>query len=141
MPRIVSAHRGRVLDMIGRVSAMAIDCPDPSALADFYAELLGLPVTRRDAHWVVVGHEPPRLAFQYAPDHQPPEWPDPARPQQMHLDIRVEDIDAAEERVLELGARRLAVVEDDPDDLFRVYADPAGHPFCLEYPATPEPPG
>ncbi|WP_150243874.1 VOC family protein [Nocardiopsis quinghaiensis] len=128
--------------MIGRLHTMVIDCPDPRALADFYSELLGLPVAQEEGEWPVVGQEWPRLAFQYAPDHQPPEWPAPERPQQMHLDVWVEDIDTAEEMVLELGARQLAVAEDDPGNLFRVYADPAGHPFCLEYPArTPEPPG
>jgi hypothetical protein len=54
-------------------------------------------------------------------------WPDPQSPQQMHIDVRVEDIDAAEARPLELGARRL----EGGGDQFRVYADPAGHPFCL----------
>ncbi|WP_307812010.1 VOC family protein [Streptomyces sp. HB-N217] len=121
--------------MIGRLHTIALDCPDPGALADFYAELLGLPVTKREEHWVVVGEDWPRLAFQHAPDHKAPAWPDPERPQQAHLDVWVEDIEAAEERVLALGARRLAVAEDDPRDLFRVYADPAGHPFCLEYAA------
>lgn len=62
------------------------------------------------------------MAFQLAPDHQQPVWRDPARPQQMHVDAMVEDPAAARERVIALGARRL---EGD------VYADPAGHPFCL----------
>jgi len=65
----------------------------------------------------------PRIAFQPAPDHQPPAWPDPARPQQMHLDVMVEDVAAAGLRVLAMGATKL----DGPG----VYADPAGHPFCL----------
>lgn len=63
------------------------------------------------------------LAFQRAPGHRPPTWPDPAVPQQFHLDIMVEDVAAAGQRVLALGAAKL-VGED-------VYADPAGHPFCL----------
>ncbi|MFW6642170.1 VOC family protein [Nocardiopsis algeriensis] len=121
--------------MIGRLHALAIDCPDPDALAEFYGELLGLSVVQRSEHWVVIGEEWPQIAFQRAPGHRPPAWPDPERPQQMHLDVWVEDIEAAEARVLELGARKLGVSEDDPDDLFRVYADPAGHPFCLEYSA------
>ena len=64
------------------------------------------------------------FAFQLAPDHQPPRWPDPEHPQQMHLDVMVDDVDAAEPMVLALGARRLAGGD-------HVYADPAGHPFCL----------
>ena len=76
------------------------------------------------------------LAFQLAPDHQPPTWPDPAVPQQYHLDVMVEDVAAAGPRVLALGATKL-----DGDD---VYADPAGHPFCLvkrPHWAPPIPPG
>ena len=69
-----------------------------------------------------------RLSFQHAPDHQPPRWPDPAFPQQIHLDIHVDDIAATEAMVLTLGATRLPSAEPS----FRVYADPAGHPFCLE---------
>ena len=58
----------------------------------------------------------------------PPRWPDPAFPQQVHLDIHVDDITAAEAKVLALGGARLPSTEPG----FRVYADPAGHPFCLE---------
>ncbi|MBW8767235.1 MAG: hypothetical protein JF630_13750 [Geodermatophilales bacterium] len=72
-----------------------------------------------------------RIAFQQAPDLRPPDWPDPERPQQFHLDIRVADIDEAEPQVLALGARRLPGGGGD----FRVYADPAGHPFCLVWDA------
>jgi Glyoxalase-like domain len=68
------------------------------------------------------------MSFQHAPDHQPPRWPDPAFPQQVHPDIRVSDIDAAEAKVLALGAAGLPSTEAGS----RVYADPAGHPFCLE---------
>ena len=73
-----------------------------------------------------------RLAFQEAPDLQPPDWPDPSRPQQFHLDVRVADVDVAEPQVLELGARRLPGGGGD----FRVYADPVGHPFCLVWDAA-----
>ena len=77
--------------------------------------------------WVVATGAGYRLAFQQAPDLQPPDWPDPDRPQQFHLDVRVADVEAAEPKVLELGARRLPGGGGD----FRVYADPVGHPFCL----------
>ncbi|WP_428961569.1 VOC family protein [Micromonospora fluostatini] len=121
--------------MIGQLRSVVIDCPDPRALAGFYAELLGLPLAEQDSEhneWVVLGgprgHHP-RVAFQRAPDLQPPNWPDPARPQQFHLDVTVDDIEAAERAVLALGARRLP--GDGEDEGFRVYADPVGHPFCL----------
>lgn len=104
---------------------VVLDCPDPDAVAEFYSAMLGLPVTYRDSDWVVVAasDRASGLAFQRATGHQPPTWPDPAVPQQVHLDVMVEDPVAAGPRVLALGASRL-----DGQD---VYADPAGHPFCL----------
>ncbi|HEX3781487.1 MAG TPA: VOC family protein [Pseudonocardiaceae bacterium] len=111
--------------MLGRLHHIVLDCREPVVLATFYSALLGQPITYRSADWVVVAanDRSSGLAFQLAPDHQPPTWPDPAVPQQCHLDIMVEDPTAAGPRVLALGARKLA-----GDD---VYADPAGHPFCL----------
>jgi catechol 2,3-dioxygenase-like lactoylglutathione lyase family enzyme len=111
--------------MIGRLHHVVLDCADPAALAAFYSELLGLPVTYRSDDWVVVAASEAAsgLAFQLAPGHRRPTWPDPAVPQQVHLDIMVEDVTAAGPRAVALGAVRL-----DGDS---VYADPAGHPFCL----------
>ncbi len=111
--------------MIGRMHHVVLDCPDPGALADFYSALLGLPVTYRGDDWVVVAVSDTSsgLAFQRAPDHVPPTWPDASMPQQFHLDIMVEDVAAADPRVLALGAVKLGGQG--------VYADPAGHPFCL----------
>jgi catechol 2,3-dioxygenase-like lactoylglutathione lyase family enzyme len=112
--------------MIGRAHHVIIDCPDPQALAGFYSELLGLPVTHSSDDFVVVARDDTSsgFAFQLAPDHRAPQWPDPAHPQQVHLDVMVDDLDNAEPKVLALGARRLAGGD-------HVYADPAGHPFCL----------
>jgi catechol 2,3-dioxygenase-like lactoylglutathione lyase family enzyme len=111
--------------MIGRVHHVVIDCPDPLRLATFYSELLGSPITYRSEDWVVVStsSQASGLAFQLAEDHVPPRWPDPAAPQQVHLDVMVEDVAAATPKVLALGATEL------PGD--DVFADPAGHPFCL----------
>src|SRR5215472_10372465 len=111
--------------MIGRMHHVVIDCPAPAALADFYSTLLGLPVTYRSDDWVVVAANETTsgLAFQLASGNKPPTWPDPTVPQQFHLDIMVEDVADADQRVLALGAVRL--------DGESVYADPAGHPFCL----------
>ncbi|MDX6317440.1 MAG: hypothetical protein QOD35_840 [Nocardioidaceae bacterium] len=112
--------------MIGRLHHVIIDTPDPEAAAAFYSELLGLPVTYRSRDFVVVAADDTTsgVAFQLAPDHQPPRWPDPTRPQQVHLDVMVDDVDAAGPRVLALGAELL-------DRTSHVYADPHGHPFCL----------
>ena len=114
--------------MIGRLHHVIVDCPEPAALAAFYAELTGLPVTYRGDDFVVIADNDTTsgVAFQRAPDHQPPRWPDPDRPQQFHLDIMVDDVDEAEPLVLKLGAQRLAAGNGS-----HVYADPAGHPFCL----------
>jgi catechol 2,3-dioxygenase-like lactoylglutathione lyase family enzyme len=111
--------------MIGRLHHVVLDCPDPDALAAFYSELLGQPITYQSGDWVVVAPNDSSsgLAFQLAPDQRRPTWPDPAVPQQVHLDVMVEDVTASGPRVLELGATKL-----DGQD---VYADPAGHPFCL----------
>jgi catechol 2,3-dioxygenase-like lactoylglutathione lyase family enzyme len=116
---------GTMADMIGRRHHLILDCPDPLALATFYSELFGQPITYRSDDFVVVADDDTTsgLAFQLAPDYQPPDWPDPARPQQMHFDVMVEDVATSGPRVLALGARKL---EGEA-----VYADPAGHPFCL----------
>jgi catechol 2,3-dioxygenase-like lactoylglutathione lyase family enzyme len=116
--------RTRGAAVIGRLHHVVLDCPDPLSLAAFYSSLLALPITYQDDDWVVVAasDRASGLAFQRAPGHAPPTWPDPAVPQQFHLDVMVEDVEAAAGRVLVLGARRL-----DGD----VFADPAGHPFCL----------
>ncbi|MFG2039529.1 VOC family protein [Dactylosporangium sp. NPDC048998] len=116
--------------MIARLSTVVLDTPDPHTLARFYAELLGLQITKVESDWIDVGDESGRVvSFQLAPNHIPPQWPDPNYPQQLHLDIWVDDIDAAEAKALRMGAQLLATTEAG----FRVYSDPAGHPFCLEH--------
>ncbi|GGV23971.1 glyoxalase [Streptomyces filipinensis] len=117
---------------LAKLDVVVLDCPDPRALAGFYASVLGGTVEEdpEDGEWVdlkVPGG--PALAFQRAPGYVAPKWPAPQESQQFHLDLRVADLDAAEKGVLELGARPLDV--EDRERTFRVYADPAGHPFCL----------
>lgn len=122
--------------MIAELQCVVLDCPEPRALAAFYRELLGGVVDRPDRRWSVdedwvTLHTPAGLvlAFQRAPDHLPPRWPDPSRPQQFHLDLGVPDLDRAQREVLAAGA---TLLDQGPDDRgWRVYADPAGHPFCL----------
>jgi catechol 2,3-dioxygenase-like lactoylglutathione lyase family enzyme len=119
--------------LTARLEKTVLDCPDPRALAAFYAELLGMQVNEdTDGDWVVIGRDTGRreLAFQRADPYEPPQWPDPGHPQQEHLDIRVDDVDAYEQVVLSLGATRLPAEHESG---FRVFADPAGHPFCLVF--------
>ena len=115
--------------MIGRWHGLIIDCPDPSALASFYERLVGMQRIQDEGDWVVIGDAPdrPGIAFSRVSDLRPPQWPDPEHPQQMHLDVRVDDLDQGEQQVLATGARRLP----GGGETFRVFADPVGHPFCL----------
>src|SRR6266511_1330638 len=131
-----------------RVTSAVLGAGDPRALATFYERFLG---------WTLVASEPARpgfpeedgwamlrpppgttgllaLSFQYEPDYVPPVWPPVAGEQAMmlHLDIEVEDLDAAVAWALEAGA---ALAEYQPQERVRVIIDPAGHPFCL-FPAS-----
>jgi catechol 2,3-dioxygenase-like lactoylglutathione lyase family enzyme len=112
--------------MAGRLHHLVIDCPDPQAVAAFYSALLVWPVTFDSDDFVVVSEDDTTsgLAFQRAPDQRPASWPSPVVPQQMHLDIMVDDLEESARSVLGLGAAVL-------DGAAHVYADPAGHPFCL----------
>ncbi len=107
------------------------DTADLAAESSFWAAILGGTVDAEpDWHIVRVGGEV-RIAFQLAPNHVQPEWPD-GTPQQAHLDLYVDDIRSAHEEAIAAGARPLtALVQFDKPGGFQVYADPAGHPFCL----------
>lgn len=114
---------------IARFSLVALDCPDPRALAEFYAAITGWDIDSDDGDWVELRSDGgATLAFQEAPGHVPPVWPSDEHPQQAHLDFDVADLDEGERQVLALGARKTEV---QPGITFRVYLDPAGHPFCL----------
>jgi catechol 2,3-dioxygenase-like lactoylglutathione lyase family enzyme len=111
---------------IGRLHHVIVDCPDPQGAAEFYSALLGQPITYTDQDFAVVSVDDHTsgLAFQRSADQRPPTWPDPAVPQQIHLDVMVDDLPRAREAVLALGATELSIGD-------HVFADPAGHPFCL----------
>jgi catechol 2,3-dioxygenase-like lactoylglutathione lyase family enzyme len=117
------------------LAAFVLDCPDPRALAEFYGRLLGWRIDEAasDDRWVELadpaGGAP--LAFQHDPGYRAPTWPDPELPQMMHLDVRVSTFAEGHERALAAGAVPLPQPPDRQDSDFRVYADPAGHPFCM----------
>jgi catechol 2,3-dioxygenase-like lactoylglutathione lyase family enzyme len=131
-----------------RMCQVVLDTVDPRATAEFWRQLLGL-VYRP-------GHEPPpdghddeagrdwlnlfdpdgspRLAFQSVERLAPTTWPDHTVPQQLHLDLTVDDVaelEAVHRRVLDLGGALRFDRSDEPDEPLRVYADPAGHTFCV----------
>jgi catechol-2,3-dioxygenase len=105
-----------------------LDCPDAKELSNFYSELLGKPITYEGEGAAMIGEDGDQpVLFQQVADYTPPRWPDPAQPQQFHLDVRVEDVEPAERAALAIGATRLPGEGEN----WRVYADPAGKPFCL----------
>lgn len=122
-----------------KLDLVVLDCPDALALAQFYARILGWEVEQgSDRNWATLvppgGPENPEgrttLSFQGVDDWAEPTWPGGARPQQVHLDFSVPDIDAAEPEVLAAGAR-VHAHQPSENGTFRVYLDPVGHPFCL----------
>jgi hypothetical protein len=113
---------------IARFPGLVIDCPDPTALATFYGTMLDWKVDLSDGWADVRAENGHCISFQQVADYTPPRWPDQEVPQQMHLDVIVDDLDAGESAVLALGATKH---EHQPGKTFRVFLDPAGHPFCL----------
>jgi predicted enzyme related to lactoylglutathione lyase len=114
-----------------RRQIIVFDAADIAAESAFWAGLLdGTVDAEDDWHSIMVDGEW-RLGVQLAPDHVPPEWPD-GTPQQIHLDLYVDDLASAHEHAMALGARLLQPARDpEAAEGFQVYADPAGHPFCL----------
>lgn len=115
---------------IASLGAVALDCPDTLALARFYSDLTGWPVEEgSDAEWAQLASPAgATIAFQGVAEHRPPQWPGSEHPQQSHLDFDVDDLDTGERAVLAIGATK---AEHQPGTTFRVFLDPAGHPFCL----------
>jgi catechol 2,3-dioxygenase-like lactoylglutathione lyase family enzyme len=113
-----------------RYVAVTFDCPDPAELARFYGDALGLPVAYSTDGFVLLGQEgTPGLGFNRLSDYRRPTWPDPSQEKQAHLELGVDDLDAAQARILALGAVEPAT-QPDPGR-WRVLLDPAGHPFCI----------
>jgi hypothetical protein len=108
------------------------DAVDIAAESAFWAGLLGGEVYEDDDFHSVIVDGKWRFGVQFAPNHVPPSWPDGEQQQQVHLDLHVEDIRTAHEHAIALGARLLKATDDlITEEGHQVYADPAGHPFCL----------
>ncbi|MBK9477199.1 MAG: VOC family protein [Tetrasphaera sp.] len=114
---------------IARYPVVVLDCPDPKTLAEFYGALLDWEVKPGgDDWWSVRAEYGDSIGFQKVDGFTAPRWPGQEVPQQMHIDVDVDDLDAAEAAVLGLGATKH---DHQPGTTFRVFLDPAGHPFCL----------
>jgi catechol 2,3-dioxygenase-like lactoylglutathione lyase family enzyme len=110
---------------------VVFDAADLREESGFWAALLGGTVEAEDDWHSVYVDGQPRLGFQLAPDHVAPDWPD-GTPQQIHLDLYVDDVESAHREAMALGAKLLKSAENpDSAEGYQVYADPAGHPFCL----------
>ena len=118
-----------------------LDCEDTRELAEFYRQLLGLEYRpgdepeNGDKDWLVLRNPGgAQLAFQQVEKLPRATWPEGQHPQQLHLDLTVSDpetLTTQRDRALALGAQPLLDRFDDPDEPLYVFADPAGHPFCL----------
>ncbi|MFH8738024.1 VOC family protein [Streptomyces sp. NPDC017964] len=110
-----------------------MDSADLDSESAFWHDLLGGSLTKAPTHHFLHADGLPAIAVQRAPGHVPPHWPD-GNAQQMHFDLATGDLAAADQQVLAAGGRRLRPTDDvtDPDAKgSRVYASPAGHPFCI----------
>ena len=112
---------------------VVFDAADLGAESTFWAGVLGGRVDAEDSWHMVLVDGAPRVGVQLAPNHVAPDWPDGTPEQQIHLDLWVDDFASAHEHVMSLGARVLQPASESAEspDNFQVYADPAGHPFCL----------
>ncbi|GAA1522672.1 VOC family protein [Nocardioides humi] len=123
-----------------RLRSIVLDTTDVPRLAEFYRRLLGWSYPEgydidELTDWrVIVGPSGERIAFQEVAELPPTTWPSPEVPQQLHLDLMADtraDLEENHRRAVELGAAVRLDRSDDPEEPLRVYADPAGHTFCL----------
>ena len=115
---------------------IVIDARDIEAESAFWAGILGGTVHRDDDWHSIVVYGEWVMGVQLAPDHTPPQWPTGDQQQQIHLDLHVDDLEAATALAVGLGGRQLQAPRrpaDNPEgtEMFTVYASPAGHPFCF----------
>ncbi|MEV6641552.1 VOC family protein [Amycolatopsis sp. NPDC051371] len=114
---------------MAHIAAINLECADPLALARFRAGLLDGDIVAETPGFCAVKAGPVHLGAVRVDDHRPPTWPSAERSQQLHLDIAVEDLDTTEREAIRLGATKEA--RQPGPERFRVFRDPAGHPFCL----------
>ncbi len=120
---------------VPKLHLVALDCPDPYGLAQFYSALTGIAIETwpgyppEEMPGIDLVHDSlPTLSFQRVENYVAPSWPEGTMPKQMHLDFVVDDLDEGERHALIVGARK---ADYQPGESFRVFIDPVGHPFCL----------
>jgi hypothetical protein len=117
---------------VGRLTQLVMECHDAEELAGFWQVVLDLPEPEGGPDWLTLRWEPVgRFSFHRVDGYRPPAWPGERGEQQVHFDLLVEDLDDASMMVENAGARPLTDVQDPGPKAWRIYADPAGHPFCL----------
>jgi catechol 2,3-dioxygenase-like lactoylglutathione lyase family enzyme len=114
---------------IASLKMVTLDCGDPAASASFWNQVLGWEQVYSDANYAMLTGPDHALGFGRVDGYRPPDWPNPHGSKQFHLDLAVEDLEAAEKACVELGATVPA--EQPGEGRWRVLLDPAGHPFCL----------
>jgi len=113
---------------VATLKMTTLDCADVRAEAAFWGAVLGWEAAVVADEYAMLTGPTSALGFGLVADHRPPAWPDEGGAKQFHLDLAVDDLDAAQARCVELGA---TVPAEQPGETWRVLLDPAGHPFCL----------
>lgn len=112
---------------IAALAMVTLDAPDAAELGSFYSAVIGWPIAYSDENYAMLTGPSHALGIGTIPDYQPPRWPDDGH-KQFHLDLAAEDVQAAADRCVELGATR---ADPQPGETWVVLIDPAGHPFCI----------
>ncbi len=117
---------------VGRLTQLVLECDDAELLARFWQKVLDLPEPEGDSEWLTLRWEPVgRFSFHRVAGYRPPSWPGEGGEQHVHFDLLVDDLSDAGVSVEMAGARPLTEVMNPGPKAWRIYADPAGHPFCL----------
>lgn len=117
---------------VGRLTQLVLECSDPEELARFWQEVLDLPDPEGGPSWLTLTWRPVgRFSFHRVADYQPPVWPGQHGEQPAHFDLLVDDLESACRAFEKAGGRPLTEELDPGPKAWRIYADPAGHPFCL----------
>jgi predicted enzyme related to lactoylglutathione lyase len=113
---------------VATLKMLTVDSGDAERDAAFWSAVLGWEISQAGEGYAMLSGPDHALGFGTIEDYAPPQWPNPQGSKQFHFDLAVDDMTAAERRIVELGA---TVPEDQPGDEWRVLLDPSGHPFCL----------